>query len=216
MKSTEVRGSRGIIATGHTLATSDGLAVLRDGGNAIDAAVAAAATLSIVAPHECGLGGDLFAIVYDAQRREVHALNASGRSPSAATWERYREGIPEVGALSISVPGMVGGWTEMLKRFGTRPLPLLLEAAVAHAENGFEVSSVLVRNVGERINSISANAGCSSMFLPSGAPVRPGNILRQPDIRLSGKSPCRRAFAARKCSLVLQIPGGPRSFCSWC
>jgi gamma-glutamyltranspeptidase/glutathione hydrolase len=176
------KGSRGLVAAGHSLATADGVAALRNGGNAFDAAVAAAATLAVVAPHECGLGGDLFAILYDAKTGSVHALNASGRSPAAAGYERYRGGIPETGPLSVSVPGMVGGWTALNDRFGTQPLAELLAPGIAHAVQGFAVSDVLVRNIGQRRESISANAACRSLFLPNGNPLATGTVLRQPGV----------------------------------
>src|SRR5690606_15617392 len=110
MKLRPVRAARGMVGAGSPLAAAEGLAVLRAGGNAVDAAIAAAAVLAVVSPHECGLGGDMLGLVYDAASGQVHALNASGRSPAAATLEQYRDGMPMTGARSVSVPGMVGGW----------------------------------------------------------------------------------------------------------
>jgi len=104
MKLRPVRAARGMVAAGNPLAAAEGIAVLRAGGNAVDAAIAAAAVLAVVSPHECGLGGDLLGLVFDAKSGQVHALNASGRSPAGATPELYREGIPQGGGGAVSVP----------------------------------------------------------------------------------------------------------------
>src|SRR5580765_5032795 len=127
-------GRNGMIATSQALASGAGLKVLQDGGNAIDAAVTAAAVLSVVEPSMTGIGGDLFAIVYDASTRALHALNASGRSAYAATpaefHRRKQERMPDAGVLTVTVPGVVDGWSELLKRFGTVPMSRVVEPAV--------------------------------------------------------------------------------------
>src|SRR4051794_28255254 len=121
-----VMARSGIIATSQPLASAAGLRVLQQGGNAIDAAVTAAAVLSVVEPTMNGPGGDLFAIVYDAKTKTVRGLNASGRAPAAATIEEFRRRklteIPYRGVLSVSVPGIVDGWNELLAKYGTIPL----------------------------------------------------------------------------------------------
>src|SRR5512145_1088987 len=113
-----VMARNGIVATSQPLASAAGLRVLQQGGNAFDAAVTAAAVLAVVEPTMNGLGGDLFAIVYDAKTKGVRALNASGRSAAAATVDEYRRrGLTEIpyrGELSVSVPGVVDGWSELL------------------------------------------------------------------------------------------------------
>src|SRR3954465_7829999 len=118
-----VLGRNGMIATSQPLASAAGLKVLQDGGNAIDAAIAAAAVLAVVEPTMNGVGGDLFAIVYDAKDHKIHGLNASGRAPAAATLDEFRKRglrrIPLRGELSVSVPGVVDGWSELLARHGT-------------------------------------------------------------------------------------------------
>src|SRR6516225_5918588 len=128
-----IRGTRsvvmarnGVIATSQPLATAAGLRVLQSGGNAIDAAVTAAAVLSVVEPTMNGPGGDLFAMVYSAKDHKVHGLNASGRAPAAATIEEFKrrglQRIPLRGELSVSVPGVVDGWNELLTAYGSRTL----------------------------------------------------------------------------------------------
>ena len=118
-----VMARNGIIATSQPLASAAGLRVLQEGGNAIDAAVTAAAVLSVVEPTMNGVGGDLFAIVYDAKTKTVHGLNASGRAPAAATLEEFKkrklDAMPLRGELSVSVPGVVDGWNELLTKHGT-------------------------------------------------------------------------------------------------
>lgn len=179
MKLRTVRAFRGMVAAGHPLASAEGLAVLREGGNAVDAAIAAAAVLSVVSPHECGLGGDLFAVIHDARTGTTHALNASGRAPAAASLNRYADGIPATGALSVSVPGMVGGWEAAVQRYGSRPLGQLLRGAIAHAEQGFPAYDVLIENAAERAESINADANCSALFLPLGRSLVEGERVRQ-------------------------------------
>jgi gamma-glutamyltranspeptidase/glutathione hydrolase len=169
-----------MVAAGHPLAAGSGVEVLRNGGNAVDAAIAAAATLSIVSPHECGLGGDLFALVFDAHSGRVHGLNASGRSPAGATLEAMPGGSPDTGPLSITVPGMVGGWGAALERFGSRPLAQLLVDAIHYAEEGFPAYDVLLENASQRTKAIFADPGCRAFFFPGGQPLKEGQPIRQP------------------------------------
>jgi gamma-glutamyltranspeptidase / glutathione hydrolase len=121
--------------------------VLQQGGNAIDAAVTAAAVLSVVEPHMNGIGGDLFAIVYSAKTKRVHVLNASGRSAQAATIEEFQrrglKSIPYRGELSVSVPGVVDGWHELLANHGTRTMAQALEPAIRYAREGYAVSEII-------------------------------------------------------------------------
>ena len=113
---------QGIVAAPHYLAAEAGLQMLKEGGNAIDAAIAANAVLQVVYPFVCGLGGDLFALVYDAQSSQLHALNASGRAPAAATLARYAElgytTMPTYGIHTVTIPGCADGWEQLMTRFG--------------------------------------------------------------------------------------------------
>jgi gamma-glutamyltranspeptidase/glutathione hydrolase len=150
----EVMARNGMVATSHPLAAEAGLEILRRGGNAIDAAVTASAVLSVVEPMNVGPAGDLFAVIYVARERKVYTLNASGKAPAGQTLARMNElgyrldpknwspgaGMPAAGILTVTVPGAVWGWDEVLRRFGTMTLKETLQAAIDHAEQGFPVS----------------------------------------------------------------------------
>src|SRR4051794_36344888 len=139
-------GKHGMAATSQPLASQAAIEILQLGGNAVDAAIAANAVLGVTEPMSCGLGGDLFAIIWDSKTRKLHGLNASGRAPYAATIELYRarglSAIPTDGPLSWSVPGCVDGWDQLRARFGTKPWAELLAPAIAYAEEGFPVSEL--------------------------------------------------------------------------
>jgi len=143
----EVLGQNGMVATSHPLATQIGLDVLKDGGNAIDAAIAANAALGLMEPSGCGIGGDLFAIVWDAKTKKLYGLNASGRSPQALTLDFFeKEGmtkIPSHGALPVSVPGAVDGWFELHNKFGSKPMTEILAPAIDYAEKGFPLTELI-------------------------------------------------------------------------
>nr|WP_299388561.1 gamma-glutamyltransferase [Allomuricauda sp.] len=142
-----VLGQNGMVATSHPLATQIGLDILKDGGNAIDAAIAANAALGLMEPTGCGIGGDLFAIVWDAKTKKLYGLNASGRSPQKLTLEYFeKEGmakIPSHGPLPVSVPGAVDGWFELHQKFGTKPMTEILAPAIDYAEKGFPLTELI-------------------------------------------------------------------------
>ena len=143
----EVLGQNGMVATSHPLATQIGLDVLKDGGNAIDAAIAANAALGLMEPTGCGIGGDLFAIVCDAKTKKLYGLNASGRSPQKLTLAYFeKEGmtkIPSLGPLPVSVPGAVDGWFELHQKFGSKPMSEILAPAIDYAEKGFPLTELI-------------------------------------------------------------------------
>ena len=148
-----VVAANGMVATSQPLAARAGLRVLEDGGNAVDAAVCCAATLSVVEPMSTGLGGDVFALVWDAQAREVFALNGSGRSAGGANLEDVQrlglKTIPLAGdgsAMSVSTPGTVAGWEDLIKRFGSMDLKQLLRPAIEYAQKGFAVTELIASN----------------------------------------------------------------------
>jgi gamma-glutamyltranspeptidase/glutathione hydrolase len=176
----------GMAATSQPLATAAAIRVLQEGGNAIDAAIAANAVLGVVEPMMCGLGGDLFAIVWDAKTKKLYGLNASGRAPYAATIQAFRSKglayIPVQGPLSWSVPGCVDGWDQLRKRFGTKDWPALLGPAIAYAEEGFPVSEIIAHDWhsgAERLARIPTSAAC---FLPGGKAPAKGEIFRNPGL----------------------------------
>ena len=140
----EVIAQNGMVATSHPLATQIGIDILKGGGNAIDAAIAANAALGLMEPTGCGVGGDLFAIVWDAKTKKLYGLNASGRSPKSLTLEYFEQQemhkIPSYGPLPVSVPGAVDGWFELNGRFGSMEMSEILAPAISYAENGFPSS----------------------------------------------------------------------------
>jgi len=143
----EVIAQNGMVATSHPLATQIGLEILKNGGNAIDAAIACNAALGLMEPTGSGIGGDLFAIVWDAKTKKLYGLNASGRSPKDLTIEYFEqkrmEKIPAFGPLSVSVPGAVDGWFELHRRFGSMEMEKILSPSISYAENGFPLTQLI-------------------------------------------------------------------------
>ncbi|HET8735981.1 MAG TPA: gamma-glutamyltransferase [Pricia sp.] len=143
----EVLAQNGMVATSHPLATQIGLDILKKGGNAIDAAIAANAALGLMEPTGCGIGGDLFAIVWDGKTKKLYGLNASGRSPQRLTLDYFiKKGIkeiPSLGPLPVSVPGAVDGWFSLHEKFGSKPMTELLAPAIEYAEKGFPLTELI-------------------------------------------------------------------------
>ena len=179
-----VYAERGMVACEHLLMTSAGLDVLQRGGNAVDAAVAAAVVGSVVMPEMCGLGGDLFAIVYDPATGTTLSFLGSGISPRGATIEQMRAGgedgkMPFRGPLAVGVPGMVDGYFALLNRFGSRPFVELAERAIGYAEQGHPVTTSLARFIGEYASMLGSFDASAATFLPGGQPPAPGQLLKQ-------------------------------------
>src|SRR5947208_1357448 len=135
-----VMGSRGMVVAGQALAAGAGIAILQQGGNAIDAAVATAAALGVVEPQMSGLGGDGFIMIHRREAGTVEVVNGTGAAPAAATRAAYAGGIPMHGPLSVSVPGILDGWLAAHERHGTLPLATIFASAIALADGGFPVS----------------------------------------------------------------------------
>src|SRR5688572_133755 len=163
---------RGMVATSQPLATESGVATLRRGGSAVDAAIAANAVLGLTEPTSCGIGGDLFAIVWDAGSGQLHGLNASGRAPLSLTLERLLELdltlIPDRGALAVSVPGAVDGWCELHARFGRLPFYDLLAPAIHYAREGFPVTEVIGAAWEAGARELAHHPGFTDVFMPGG------------------------------------------------
>ena len=142
-----VLAEHGMVCTSHPLASQIGLDILKQGGNAIDAAIAANAALGLMEPTGCGVGGDLFAIVWDAKTQKLYGLNGSGRSPKSMSLDTLKamglEKIPAYGPLPVSVPGAVDGWTSLHDKFGSMPLKKILAPAIEYAEEGFPVTELI-------------------------------------------------------------------------
>ncbi|MGI9295875.1 MAG: gamma-glutamyltransferase, partial [Pseudomonadales bacterium] len=143
----EVIAPHGMAATSQPLATQIALDILKAGGSAVDAAIAANAALGLMEPTGCGIGGDIFAIVWDAKKKELAGLNGSGRSPQSLTLEYFQKRgikrIPSHGPLPVSVPGTVDGWFELHGRYGRLPMNQVLAPAIAYAERGFPLSELI-------------------------------------------------------------------------
>jgi len=181
-----VLARRGVAATSQPLAAQAAVRVLQDGGNAIDAAIAANAVIGVVEPMSCGIGGDLFAIVWDAETERLYGLNASGRAPAKATIDLYKskglDEIPIYGPLSWSVPGCVAGWGSLHERFGSKPLSEILEPAIHYAEEGFPVSEIIAagwKGAERSMADIPTSAAC---YLPSGRAPGFGDVFKNPDL----------------------------------
>lgn len=176
----------GMIATSQPLASAAGLRVLQEGGSAIDAAVTAAAVLAVVEPTMCGAGGDLFALVYDAKTKTLRGLNASGRSPYAATPEFFRgrglTDVPSQGILSVSVPGAVDGWAELLARHGTIPLSKALAPAIAYARDGFPVPEIIAGDWKGAEKKAAKDPAAAATLLLNGRAPRPGEVFANPKL----------------------------------
>jgi gamma-glutamyltranspeptidase/glutathione hydrolase len=169
-----VMARNGLVATSQPLAAMAGLRILMDGGNAVDAAVATAATLAVVEPHSTGVGGDVFALVRMAADGQVRALNASGRAPAAASREQLlREGltsVPELSPFAITVPGAVSGWQAALDAHGSMPLSDLLKPAIEYASNGYPVSEVISSAWETSVEKLRAHPSGKAYLLNGGAP----------------------------------------------
>jgi gamma-glutamyltranspeptidase/glutathione hydrolase len=181
-----VLARNGVVATSQPLASAAGLRVLQQGGNAIDAAVTAAAVLSVVEPTMNGVGGDLFAIVYDAKTKTVRGLNASGRAAAAATLDEFRrrklDEIPYRGVLSVSVPGVVDGWQELLSKHGTITLARAIEPAIGYAREGFAVSEIIAQQWKAEEKTLAQDPAAAATFLPGGRAPLTGEVFKNPNL----------------------------------
>ena len=184
-----VVAKRGMVCTSQPLASQAGLAILRRGGNAFDATVAAAAVLNVVEPMSTGIGGDMFVLAWSEDEKRLVGLNGSGRSASTATVEQYRgkgyREMPTFGADSVTVPGAFHGWVTLLEKYGSQPIDAVLEEAIHYAEEGFPVSEVIaeswaagVRHCDEpEFASLYLVRECDGWRAP-----RLGEVFRQPDL----------------------------------
>ncbi len=220
----EVIAANGMVATSQPLATQIGLQVLKDGGNAIDAAIAANAALGLMEPTGNGIGGDLYAIIWHAQSEKLYGLNASGRSPKSLTLEKLknelsvlkRDDIPPYGMLPISVPGTVDGWFEMHDKFGKMPMKNILKPAINYANNGFPVSELIAYYWQRSVPRLSVQAGSfKDTFTIDGKAPRKGQIFKNPElantlslIAKQGRSAFYQGEIADKIDAFMKANGG--------
>lgn len=180
----EVIAPHAMAATSHPLATQVAIDILQQGGNAIDAAIAANATLGLMEPTGCGIGGDLFAIIWNEKTKQLYGLNASGRSPKSLTFEYFAqngyEEIPSHGPLPVSVPGCVDGWFEMHKKFGSLPMDKILSPAISYAREGFPVTELIGYYIQRSAPFLSKYPGFKEVFMPNGKAPGKGDIFKNP------------------------------------
>jgi gamma-glutamyltranspeptidase / glutathione hydrolase len=219
----EVIAMHGMAATSHPLVSQVALDVLKRGGTAVDAAIAANATIGLMEPTGNGVGGDLFAIVWDAKTQKLHGLNASGRSPASLTLATLRAElaklnsatIPPRGPLPVTVPGTVDGWFELHARFGKLPMKELLAPAIAYARNGFPVTEVIAEGWALNARVLAKFPGFAETYMPKGrAPVK-GEVFRNPQlantltaIAEGGRDAFYRGDIARRIEAYIKANGG--------
>jgi gamma-glutamyltranspeptidase/glutathione hydrolase len=232
----EVMARNGMVTTVQPLAAQVGLRILQQGGNAIDAAVASAAALNVMYPANTGIGGDLFALIYVAKEKKVYQLNASGITPAGLTLARMQSlgykanptnfgpgsGMPSGGILTVTVPGSLWGWQEVLTRFGTKTFKEVLQPAIDYAEQGFPISEEIAS--GWRMKNALPLAGCCKdadpdsvkTFYINGTRPTAGTIFRNPDlaktfrlIQAQGRDVFYKGEVARALVAKSQALGGP-------
>ena len=219
----EVIAREGMVATSQPLATQVGLDILKQGGSAIDAAIAANAMLGLVEPTGSGIGGDLFAIVWDAESKQLYGLNASGRSPKSLTTEIFSAAgltkIPSFGPLPVSVPGAVDGWFELHNRFGRLPMTSLLSPAIRYARNGFPVSELVAYYWQMNVDRIGHYPGFSPTFMPGGKVPQKGDVFKNPGlaatyekIATGGRDAFYKGDIARAIAAYMKEQGGYLSY----
>ncbi len=215
----EVIAPNGMAATSHPLATQIALDILKAGGTAVDAAIAANAALGLMEPTGCGIGGDLFAIVWDAEKEELTGLNASGRAPALMTIEYFEEnGIDEVpvfGPLPVSVPGAVDGWFELHERYGRLPMEQLLVPSIDYARNGFPVSEVIAYYFVRNAERMSEYPGFRETYMPNGRTPAKGEMFRNPRLAATyemiaegGRDAFYKGEIARRIDAYMKEHGG--------
>ena len=178
-----VMGRNGMVCAGHPLAAQAGVSILQRGGNAFDAAIATAAVLGVVEPLMSGIGGDGFIMAYRAEDDSLRVCNGTGAAPYAATLERYRDGIPMKGILSVSVPGLLNAWLDTHEAYGSLPLSEVFAPAIALADDGFPVTHYLSGAIaGDSLLREFPTSRAIFTRSDTGEPLRPGDILRQSDL----------------------------------
>ena len=182
----EVIAQHGMAATSQPLATQVALDILKSGGNAIDAAIAANAALGLMEPTGNGIGGDLFAMVWDAKTQKLYGLNASGRSPYSLTLEYFKKlglkRIPSYGPLPVTVPGCVDGWFELHKKFGKLPMKSILAPAIKYAREGFPVSELIAYYWQRSVPILEKWPGFKETFVSGGRAPQKGEIFKNPNL----------------------------------
>ncbi|MFH6951617.1 gamma-glutamyltransferase [Pseudoalteromonas sp. XMcav1-K] len=218
----EVFAENGMAATSQPLATQVALDILKKGGNAVDAAIAANAVLGLVEPTGCGIGGDLYAIVWQQKEQKLHGLNASGRSPATLTLDTLKaqgDKIPSYGPLPVSVPGAVDGWFELHNKFGKLPMTELLAPAIHYAEKGFPVSELIAYYLDKSVSVRGKYLGFKEVFMPNGRMPEKGEIFKNPalaqtyrEIAKGGRDAFYKGKIAKEIDRYMKANGGYLSY----
>jgi len=219
----EIITRNGMAATSQPLATQVALDILKRGGSAIDAAIAANAVLGVVEPTGSGIGGDLFAIIWSAEKGKLYGLNASGRSPRSLKLEYFVEKgyefIPSYGPLPVSVPGCVDGWYEMHDMFGRIPMKDILQPAISYARDGFPVTEVIAYSLAKGTEILKEYPNIKEVYMPGGKAPSKGEIFKNPllantleKIVKGGRNEFYRGSIARDIETFMKKQGGFLSY----
>ena len=215
----EVIAQNGMVATSHPLVTQIGLDILKNGGNAIDAAIAANAALGLMEPTGSGIGGDLFAIIWSAKDKKLYGLNASGRSPEKLNLKYFQDkkmtSIPAHGPLPVSVPGCVDGWFEMHNKFGTMEMEQILAPAIKYANEGFPVTELIGYYLTASSRRFKDYPNFSETYMPNNEPLKKGTVFKNPflantykKIAKGGRDAFYKGEIAKTIANFLQSQGG--------
>ena len=219
----EVIARSGMAATSHPLATQAALDILKKGGNAIDAAIAADAVLGVVEPTGAGIGGDIFAIIWSADKEKLFGLNGSGRSPFSLKIDYFKENgyefIPSYGPLPVSVPGCVDGWFEMNEMFGRLPMKDILQPAISYARDGFPVTEVIAYYLERGTAALKEYPNIKEVYMPGGKSPAKGEIFKNPllantleKIVKGGRNEFYKGSIARDIDVFMKKNGGFLSY----
>lgn len=182
----EILAQNGMAATSQPLATQVALDILKKGGSAMDAAIAANAVLGLVEPASCGIGGDVFAIVWSAEEKKLYGFNGSGRAPKSLSIDYFKEKglkyVPFYGPLPVSVPGCVDGWFNLHKKFGRLSIEDILQPAIDYGRNGFPVSEVIAYEMAANYEAVRDQPGFAQTYMPEGRPPVKGEVFINQDL----------------------------------
>lgn len=219
----EIIAPNGMAATSQPLATQVAIDILKKGGSAVDAAIAANAALGLMEPQMCGIGGDLFAIVWDTKTQKLYGLNASGRSPKSLTREYLVEKgmtrMPYLGPLAISTPGCVDGWFELHKKFGKLKMEEILKPTIDYAKNGFPMSELIAYEIEDNAPAREKFPGFKETFMPNGHTPKKGEMFKNPGLAKSyeliakkGRDEFYKGEIARTIDAYMKANGGFLSY----
>ena len=215
----EVIARHGMACTSQPLATQVAISILKKGGSAVDAAIAANATLGLMEPTGCGIGGDLFAIIWDSKTQKLYGLNASGRSPKSLSINYFKDKgithIPSRGPLPVSVPGCVDGWFELHQKFGKLQMEEILQPAIDYAIEGFPLTELIAWYWQRNAESLKRYEGFAEIFMPNGKAPSKGEIFKNPylaetykKIALKGRDEFYKGSIARAIDEYMKKQGG--------